>query len=544
MPTAQVKSNDPWPALRWARHRALLLADVLLVLATLIPRLLLARSLDLTTDEGVYIPIGQQDVLLLLHHDIFNAHWLDNSEAPALPKLFIGLGALVGQALGGQPGLLFGARLPAILLSTGGMILAFHLARPIIGSISALLGCLALALSPWLAYFAALAYLDTYMMIFLTLALLLTWHAARDPRWWPLVGGLLGLALVSKYTALAGIMPIAAYLGYRRLALRQRLSLRQLGYAVLAFGGAVLLADPAIWANPLSRLNNSIRFQFFHAQNGHHVFWFGQVWYHVVPGMGLAITLAKMSLFVTVPALAVIGWRMGMALRHRQWPDDTAAYLICWLVGLIVPFCGLTIIVGTHYLLPLAPPFAFTSAWGLVKFAQWFAPHLRQWFAQWHLTESVHWLRTLATEKHFQMGLLALGLLGIVLPPLLALVTIRQAEGYTSEWLRGENTTLQVAYPAYADALAWLAHHTQGNQTVALIALPHTLDYWLILHHGDFPPRFTLLIGTPDQVPVAAYVIWPEHLMQRQFPTPAQWQRHIVTTIQGGGTTYCTILRA
>lgn len=522
-----------------SKRLQLVLAAMFIGIVALIPRLLLAHSLDLITDEAVYIPIGQQDLKLLVHFDIFNAHWLDNFEAPPLPKLFIGLGSLWGKLVFGQSGILFGARLPGVLLSALSLVIAFHLARPIVGTLGAWLGALALALSPWLAYFAALAYLDGYMLIFLTIGVLLTWHAAHYPTLLPFVGISLGLAMASKYTALAGVIPIVSYLVIYHRQTHQPFSRQQGAQAVLAFIVTLFVVDPAIWANPIIRFAQSLSFQFSHATNGHEVFWFDETWFHVVPGMGLLIVLAKMSLFVTIPALVVIITTFVLAIRHRRWPNDTASFLFCWVVGLVIPFSSLTIIVGTHYVLPLAPALAFTGAWGIVLAANRLS----------HLPSRA---RVVGEAKSSAMTggttaisgvLLVLCSALIILPPLFGLLTIRQAEGYTSEWLRGEDDALQVAYPGYADALDWLDTHTQGNQTIALIALPHTLDYWLVYHENDLPRRFTLITGTPDDVPQADYTVWPEHLIQRRFPHPSDWQSAIITPIKGGNTTYCYILQ-
>lgn len=527
--------------------RMTLALDLALLAAALIPRLALAHSLDLTTDEGVYIPVGQRDMVLLLHAAIASPHWLDNYEAPALPKLFIGAGALLGEQLAGHAGLLFGARLPGVLLSASGLVVASHLARPIVGRRAAWLGGLALALSPWLAYFAALAYLDTYLLVFVTLAYLLLWHAVRRPALFPVVGVLLGLAAASKYTALAAIVPIACYLYYVHLATRRAIPLRAMGSAALAFLATLFLADPAIWVDPVGRLAESVTFEWRHAATGHQVFWFGRVWEHVPPGLGVALALAKLSVVVTVPALGVVGASLARAAKQCAWPGDPAAFLICWLLGLAVPFSGLTIIVGTHYVLPLAPPFAYAGAWGLVQSADWLAPRLpavgRRLAARLRpsLAGAVEWV---VAGRRPTRALLALCVALIALPPAFGLLTIPQAEGYTSEWLPGENEALQVAYPGYADALDWIAGHTSGIVTVALLALPGTLDYWQSYHAGDFPKRLRLAVNAPQpDLPAAVYLVWPAHLIQRGYPVPADWQARIVAAIRGGGTVYCYILR-
>jgi hypothetical protein len=58
-----------------------------------------------------------------------------------------------------------------------------------------------------------------------------------------------------------------------------------------------------------------------------------------------------------------------------------------------------------------------------------------------------------------------------------------------------------------------------------------------------FPKRIRLAVGTPTTFPHSEYIVWPEHLVQRQFSRPANFNQLIVTRIQGGPTTYCYILR-
>ncbi|MBA3824656.1 MAG: glycosyltransferase family 39 protein [Ktedonobacterales bacterium] len=506
---------------------------LVLVMVTLIPRLALAHSLDLITDEGVYIPNGRKDVLLLLHGALLNHHWLDNLEAPAYPKIWMGFGSFIGQWLWGNAGILWGARLAGIALCAASIVVMVHLARPIVGTAGAYLGGIFLALSPWLTYFSSLAYLDMYMVNFAAIAILLTWHAVRKPPLFLLVGALLGFAMASKYTAIAAVVPIVGYICYRHFRYGATFQRGMLLATCGVFGGVFFLADPALWGNPPVRFVQSFGFQFVHAHIGHTVFWFGQTWEHVPLGLGLLMVVAKISLFIIIPAggfLALYSARAAL----RRWPADQHAFLFCWVVGLSAPLSLLTIIVGTHYLLPLAPAIAFTAARGLVLAVRQSAIFVH------NQSEQRRW-GTVSVKKTAAIGLLIVALVAI-LPSAAALVTVNQGEGYTSEWLPGENGALQVAYPAYLDALVWVARHTHGPVKVALIALPYTLDYWRQFRAHAAPARVTLLIGSPDNIPPADFVIWPMHLVQRHFPIPLGWRHHIAATITGGSTTYCYIL--
>ncbi|HLJ81243.1 MAG TPA: glycosyltransferase family 39 protein, partial [Ktedonobacterales bacterium] len=511
-----------------------LAVPALIFTVALVPRLILAHTLDLITDEGVYIPVGRLDYHLFITGNFGSGRWLTNFEAPALPKLLMGLGSALGGSVAPADGWLFGARLPGVLLSALFLAIAYPLARPIFGRLPALLGVLALALSPWVAYFAAIAYLDSYMVAFITLAILLTWHAVRRPGLFLVVGLLLGLGFDSKYTALFALAPICGYLAYYYVCVAQRRPPWQLAGIVPAFIWAVFVADPSIWADPISRFWNGIMFQYQHAEVGHDAFWNGQVSDHAPPGEALYILLAKMSLFVTIPALATLPWAVWRLWRARRAPaplDDRAAFALCWLGGLLAPLALLNIVVGTHYMLPLAPAVALIGAWSLVRAGRWSAalvlrldkegrlPSLSPRVAAWPRTPML----TAAGRRHLTRATLALIALLLIVPPAYGMLTISQAEGYTSEWLSSENGSLQVAYPGYSDAVDWIGQHTHGPVTVTLVTLAGGLDYWMQVRPQMFPTRIQLRVGTPWMVPRSTYVVWPMHLVQRRFPTLANW---------------------
>lgn len=550
--------STPLPRLR-LRSLALprlhtLAVPALIFAVALVPRLVLAHTLDLITDEGVYIPVGRLDYHLFTSGNFGSGRWLNNFEAPALPKLLMGLGSTLGASVAPVDGWLFGARLPGVLLSALFLAIAYPLARPIFGRLPALLGVLALALSPWVAYFAAIAYLDSYMVAFITLAILLTWHAARRPGLFLVVGLLLGLGFDSKYTALFALAPICGYLAYYYACVARRRPPWQLAGIVPAFIWVVFVADPSIWADPISRFWNGIMFQYQHAEVGHDAFWNGQVSDHAPPGEALYILLAKMSLFVTIPALATLPWAAWRLWRARRAPsplDDRAAFALSWLGGLLAPLALLNIVVGTHYMLPLAPAVALIGAWSLVRAGRWAVaivlrldkagrlPSLPMRVAAWPRTPAL----TAAGRRHLTRATLTLVALLLVVPPAYGMLTISQAEGYTSEWLSSENGSLQVAYPGYSDAVDWIGQHTHGPVTVTLVTLAGGLDYWMQVRPQMFPARIQLRVGTPWMVPRSTYVVWPMHLVQRRFPTLANWRADIVGTIKGGSTIYCYILK-
>ncbi len=636
----------------WAPLRFLwweLVVPIGIFLVAFEPRWSLAKSLDLITDESVYIPEGAREFMMLRHGDLTNSAWLINHEAPPLAKLFIGAGSMWGAHVWPVNGWLIGGRLPGVILGSASLVVAYWLARPIFGRFPATLGALALALSPWVAYFAAIAYLDTYMVAFATIAILVSWHAARRPRLLPVLAILLGLAFSAKYTGAFASIPVILYLAYHYAVIDRRFTRQgehgkrpgvpwQLWIIPPIVLATIFITDPAIWISPITRLWNSMLFEFDHALNGHGVYWNGQVWEHVPPGEALYILLAKMSLFILIPALLALpwaAWRVFTSLRAPTERDDRAAFALCWFGGLLPPFGLLTIVVGTHYVLPLAPAVTFIGAWALVRSCEWLAARAARlvpagdtrevsiaaanvparqasataeratsddretsgaadepaqrasgwpgWLradalasamsaglgalltsfgsaptqrrASQALQPAGHGaLRRTLTAQLIAMILLALVTVGLTLPPAHGLATVPQAEGYTSEWLNGENQSLQVAYPGYSDAVEWIVAHSHGRTSVTLMGTDGALDVWIHYRQNLFPQRIRLAVGfacpkdspTPcPKNPTTMYVVYPMHLVQRQaiYPMPPNWRSHVVATIGGGGTTYCYILK-
>lgn len=553
---------------------------VMLFVVAIIPRWSLAHTLDLVTDESTYVRIGRLDYTLLTTGHLTNPKWMINFEAPSLPKLLMGFGSLWAQQNRSPGDWLIGARIPGVILGALFIVLIYWLARPIFGKLPALFGALALALSPWVAYFSAIAYLDSYLLGFVTLAILLTWHAVRHPWLFALVGVMLGLAFDSKYTAAFAVIPIGAYLAYYYAFRAHRRPPRHIWLIPVMTLLAVYIADPVVWVSPLDRLWDGIAFQWNHAARGHSVFLNGRVWDHVPPGEVVFILVAKMSLFICIPALLALPWALVRIIQARGNPsgrDERAAFAFFWLFGMLIPFGMLNIVVGTHYMLPLAPAVTCIGAWALLGACRWLGPRLVTWGGRGvaairaragsvaagtsRTAEAApRWLAglraffTQARARRLAVFVLLLAAcVAMTIPPLNGLLTVSQAEGYTSEWLDGENSSLQVAYPGYADGTQWVTDHTEGWVTVSLIGTPGSMDYWMMTRQYLYPERIRLnisnvILGEPYEPPSVPkgrphYLIWPAHLIQREFPTLPNWRSKVVATIKGGSTIYCYIIR-
>jgi len=539
-----------------------------LSLVALIPRIFLATHLDQVTDEIIYIMGGKAYLPLLFHLNITSDLWTFNYEHPPVVKILIGLCLYLNAHLRNLLNVLFVARIPSIIMGTVLVVAIYWLGRAPFGRVIALLAALCLAVSPWLVYFSALAYLDMTMTALVTLAYLVIWPALRQPRLYLLSAALLGIAVASKYAAALAVPGIILFIAYYYLAIHRRLPADErqpvpwqwLFAALILAPVTFFIVDPAIWRDPFNLFINSLLFEWHHSINGHLTFLAGQYSGHVPHWAVLFILIVKLSAFVTLPAaffciFALIRLVRYHLLRSQLPLNDVVgiALLFIWLVSMLSMFSLLNIVVGTHYLLPLAPPIALAGTFGLVTLLRYHKMALLQTKPASTTTvdqpEGVP--TTLATRPLINRratALLAALLLFFVGPHLLGLVTINAAEGYTSEFFHGENAALQVAYPGYREAGLWLIAHTHTSSYVGLVALPGTLD------HGDmsvswyqYNQNITGRLKFKAADPSAAsfpydYLVWPMHLVQRGYAIPAAWRSHIVQTIMGGDTTYCFIL--
>lgn len=534
-----------------------------LALVALIPRIILARQLDVVTDEIVYIMGGKAYLPLLLHLRITSTLWDFNYEHPPVVKLLIGLAIYLNTHFGSRLSVLFAARIPSIVSGTLLVVAIYWFGRAPFGRVTALLAALCLAVSPWLVYFSALAYLDMTMTLLITVAYLLLWPAIRQPRLYLLSAVFAGLGVASKYTAALVIPGMILFIAYYFIAIRPRLAPNQRTpvpwlwwlAALVLLPATFFIADPAIWRHPYSLLVQSVLFEWNHSVTGHLTFLAGQYSGHVPHWAVLYIVFSKLSVLVTLPAIFFLIFSIVQLIRLHlnksklQVTEVTSiSFLLIWLVSLVGTFSLLNIVVGTHYLLPLAAPVVLAGASGLVTLLRYRDGTLFQ--AVSSPTPEVASPATPGRPRINRRTAIVLAVLMILCvgPHIVGLTTVYAAEGYTSELFNGENTVLQVAYPGYREAGTWLVAHTSMTASVGLVALPGTLN------HGDdsiswysynrkIEGRLKFSEAHPDDANFPYdYLVWPMHLVQRGYAIPAAWRAHIVHIIMGGNTIYCFIL--
>lgn len=541
---------------------------LLLVLAALIPRLILAIQLDFLSDEPIYMIGGKAYFRLLTHLDFTSPDWRYNYEHPVLAKLLQGISIEILKKFGiSSP--LYTARVPSILLGTLLIPAIYLLGKSIAGRTVAFLAALSLAVSPWIVFWNSTAMLDTTMVTLITLACLVLWHAIRHPRLYALCGILIGLAGASKYTS-ALLIPgmilfVIYYYGFLRRTRpkdeRQPLPWRWWLIGCCLIPVSFFIADPSIWADPLPRLTSSLAFSVAHSEEGHLTFWAGSIRTHVPPWMIFDVVFVKVSSFITIPAILFTVFAIVQVIRFhlRQRARASSAqpvtdsqlqktaglaFLTIWVVIGFLTYGRLNILVATHYYLPIAPPLFLAGACGLTIFVRALIRRLSperpaQHFPQTTLSSptptnraGINW-RTALT-----LAVLAVALVG---PHLLGLITIPDAEGYTSEFFpQGEDSIQGVTYQAYHDATNWIVAHSKIGGKIGLAG--NSTGNWPFyhpMHQGNFE---FVLIGLTEKTYAVDYLVWPMNFIQRGLPPPYPWNDRVVHTISGGKTTYAVIM--
>jgi 4-amino-4-deoxy-L-arabinose transferase-like glycosyltransferase len=564
-----------------------------LALAALIPRIIMATQLDMVTDEVVYILGGKIYLPLATHLSVGAKGWMYNYEHPPFVKLLIGLSMATNDLFGHPLSTLFAARIPSILFGTLLAVSIYWLGKAPFGRIVTLAAALCLAFSPWLVYFSGLAYLDMTMTALITVAYLLAWHAIKRPWLYIVIALLIGLGCASKYTASLAIPSLLLFTAYYFFVLRSHLPREQRPpipwqwwiAAIVASPLIFLAVDMAIWPSPISLLTHSFLFEWNHSVNGHLTFLAGQYGGHVPHWSILYILLVKISALTTVPAIFFAIYSCVQLVRFH-WPESSVepeqmariAFVFIWLVSIVGMFSLLNIVVGTHYHLPAAPPIALAGACGMAIILRALWGYCSSLFDKFtrrreHEAHNQNSADTATPRAGFNLGTIIIPVALIALlaiPHLIGVITVPDAEGYTSVFFQGEDGALQVAYPGYRDAVQWLATYTHKPARIGLVALPYTLNSggdgisWYDFNK-DLPKRFTLAEAHPQAVasscknkscPVGLlaqahpqdqtypynYLVWPMHLVQRGYAIPEPWRSHVIHIVKGGDTIYCYIL--
>jgi 4-amino-4-deoxy-L-arabinose transferase-like glycosyltransferase len=297
------------------------------------------NALGFNSDEAVYAgqaaSIAHQSEYLP-YFPIFRAHPLLFQSLLSLPFRF-GVADIVGRML-------------AAAFGVGTLVVAYHLGKLLYGRRAGLVAMALLAVMPYHVTVSRQVLLDAPMVFFATAALyaLARYCKSHQGRWLVATGALMGLAMVTKETAviLFGGM-------YCFFVLSHTVRLRFKRAAVgLAVAGVIALAFPLTL-----RLAGATR------SGGNYLVW--QLFRRANHPMDFYLTAVPSVIGLLVLVVVILG-----LLLDRKRLDWREGLLVSWCVVPIV-FYTLMPIKGFQYLLPLAPPVAVLAARALTSANIW-----------------------------------------------------------------------------------------------------------------------------------------------------------------------------
>lgn len=150
----------------------------------------------------------------------------------------------VGTALFGQT--VFGVRFFAVVIAAGTGVAMFLLARRLFSDRAAFWSVVVASVVPLFAVGASLMTIDTVHVFFWAWAALAFWHAKDQSRLgpWILTGALVGLGLLSKYTAVVELISFAAFCLWDRPS---RAHLRRATFCSMVVTALLFLLPAIIW---------------------------------------------------------------------------------------------------------------------------------------------------------------------------------------------------------------------------------------------------------------------------------------------------------
>ena len=238
----------------------------------------------------------------------------------------------------------FVARLVAVLFGLGTIIVCYHLGALLYDRRNGLMAAGLVALMPYHVVVSRQALLDGPEVFFTTLALyaIAKYRVTEDDRWLVALGGALGLAFLTKETAVVMLGAVFVYFALDAdVRLKRTVVVRSVGLFL-----ALALVYPVATAFGGSSKSGKSFFLWQLLRKPNH-------------GYGFYFTTSIPDLGLVVVALAAFGW---FALRReRSWRETL---LLCW-IGVPFVFFDVWPTKGYQYLLIIAPPVAVFAARGL-----------------------------------------------------------------------------------------------------------------------------------------------------------------------------------
>ena len=284
-------------------------------------------------------------------------------------------------------------RLPIVVVSAGGVVLIYLLARRLFREPVALLGAALVSFDPFLLAHGRVLQLDALLATFTTIAWLAMLVATRTwrRRYYVLSGVAFGLAVLTKSPALVLGPPLVGWIivarirtargiagGARRVVAGTILDLVCLGLPAIL---AIFLLWPALWTAPIATIQQVWGLMTYYGQVGHELgnYWLGQE--VAQPGTLFypAVLLWRTTAVSLLGLVLALGWAAVAAWnaiarrtaidagRQRQpYPANERQTVLGLL--LFVAWYGLILSIGDkkfdRYLLPIFPAIDLLAAWG------------------------------------------------------------------------------------------------------------------------------------------------------------------------------------
>jgi 4-amino-4-deoxy-L-arabinose transferase-like glycosyltransferase len=297
------------------------------------------NALGFNSDEAVYAgqaaSIANQSEYLP-YFPIFRAHPLLFQSLLSLPYRF-GVADIVGRIL-------------AAAFGVATLVVVYHLSKLLYGRRAGLVAVTLLAVMPYHVTVSRQVLLDAPMVFFATAALyaLARYCKSHQARWLLATGALMGLAMVTKETA---VVLFGGMYCFFVLSHTVRLRFKRAAVA-LAVAGVIALAFPLTL-----RLAGASR------SGGNYLVW--QLFRRANHPIDFYLTSVPLVIGPLVLAAVVLG-----LILDRKQLDWREGLLVSWCVVPIV-FYTLMPIKGFQYLLPLAPPLAVLAARALTSANIW-----------------------------------------------------------------------------------------------------------------------------------------------------------------------------
>jgi 4-amino-4-deoxy-L-arabinose transferase-like glycosyltransferase len=339
-------------------------------------------TLDIGWDEPVYVLAGRAYVEAVASRDFFGSVWAWNHEHPPLAKYIYGYFSLAFGTSLGSP--YFGARVASSIMAALAVALTYVFASGAFKSSTGVFSAALLASTPFFYGMSRYVSLDLPVTT-LTCATLYAFYKGVEARsvCWVLVSALFfGLSGSAKVSGFVVFLVLLAWLLFRfggSLPPKLRTAnehVRHLTAALIlypAIGASVFVASwPWLWVDTYDRLvgpDGVLTYAGRFKAWGHEEFFGGGLVWHPPPYYYVYYLLVK----TPIPTLLMflVGLLSVLDMKFRRQSGGAAVLTVLWF--------AVTLAVQTYQqpydalrpVLPIFPPMAIISSWGVERTASW-----------------------------------------------------------------------------------------------------------------------------------------------------------------------------